>query len=719
MLNTKTTLITILLLLIGIATAFAQSFDVNCEKPGKLKKQFKKVELTSVKDLKISGLLNEKDFEYLQQFTNLETLDLTKASIPQKISVCSLSRLSILKVASDCEISISDGQCLDELHVFDGHKVSLKNGRLYNDIVTAVKLYQYKGNDYNYGVNSAYTYYMENKQVRFNPRLEGWNITKITPESVKNHPILKYFYEVNAFANYVFWDSKIEEIQLPDKVKNLNENCFRHCYKLKKVVINGELNSVGDYCFNDCTSLEEIDIHAKTIGKDCFSGCTSLKKVTIIADVALGDDCFYKCSNLEEITIKAPIIRHLSGSNNVKKFKILEGVRVIEPGGLVGCYNGVQDTLILPNSLDECFAGALSIRTEVLVIKNKSMRITGQVGSCDIKRIIIPEGSYQNFKDSGLKNMIEEGPGVSYSFKIDQPGTILSYLPINDMHKVDSLTISGVLYEYDLDIIRKCHNMRYLDLHNAFFIKSPERYEQEKNSLGNFIVQAAALYLDVQSWLATGQSLGAFDYVDDVIDKEYNKQFSNDFYFPQGLLKYHVNIETVVLPIYTTEIAKEAFYKCTSLKNIIIPSSLKQIGEKAFYNCISLNNITIPQCDYIRDNAFEKCSSLKSIIFKGKVIEISCIKDCKDLAKLNLPDGIEKFGGIEDCPNVTDIYFPASIRTISQIESGAKDLNLHFKSIKAPEIYRVNRNKMNIFIPKGSITSYYKRLGDDCTYIEE
>ena len=237
--------------------------------------------------------------------------------------------------------------------------------------------------------------------------------------------------------------------------------------------------------------------------------------------------------------------------------------------------------------------------------------------------------------------------------------------------------------------------------------------------MGNFIVQAAALYLDVQSWLATGQSLGAFDYVDDIIDKEYNKQFSNDFYFPQGLLKYHVNIETVVLPIYTTEIAREAFYECTSLKNIIIPSSLKQIGENAFYNCVSLNSITIPKCDYIRDNAFKKCSSLKSIIFKGKVIEISCIKDCKDLAKLNLPDGIEKFGGIEDCPNVTDIYFPASIKTISQIKSGAKDLNLHFKSMQAPEIYRVNRNKMNIFIPKGSITSYYKRLGDDCTYIEE
>ena len=711
MLNIKPTLLTILLIFISIEIAFAQSFDIYCEKPGKLKKQFKKVDLTSVKDLKILGSLNEKDFDYLQQFTNLETLDLSKANIPQMISVCSLSRLSILKVASDCEISIRDGQCLDELHVIDGHKVSLKNGRLYNDIITAIKLYQYKGIDYNYGVNSAYTYYMEYNRICFNLRLEKSNITIITPESVKNHPILKYFYDINAFANYVFSDSNIEEIQIPDKVKVLNESCFWGCKRLKKIIINGKIGSVGRSCFRDCISLKEVNVHADVIGSDLFSGCTSLEKVIIVADKELGNANFYNCP-VKDITIGAPVIKKLY-KDHIDRLNILDGVKTLEFEG----YTEIKDTLVLPVSLVECSTdGYNRVYVDVLVIENKTLKINGNVMA---NKTIVPEGSYQYYKDAGLKNIIENGIRPSYKFKIDQPGTILSYLPVNDMHKVDSLTISGVLYEYDLGIIKKCHNLRYLDLHNAFVIKSPERYEQEKNSLTNFLTQAAALCLDIQSYIATGNSLGAFDYIEASIDKEYNKRFNNDFYLPDGLMKNHTNIETVILPIYTTKIPEDAFSGCEKLKNIIIPSALEEIGSGAFSNCKSLENIIIPKCDYIRKNVFNNCSSLKNIIFKGKVKEIPLVYNCESLQTLRFPDGLEKFGGIESCPNVKDIYFPSTIKIISDIDNGSSELNLHFYNMKAPEVWRIKRSKMNIIIPKGSITSYYRCFSEGCNYIEE
>ena len=436
-----------------------------------------------------------------------------------------------------------------------------------------------------------------------------------------------------------------------------------------------------------------------------------MEKVIIVADKELGNANFYNCP-VKDITIGAPVIKKLY-KDRIDRLNILDGVKTLEFYG----YTEIKDTLVLPASLVECSTdGYNRVNVDVLVIKNKALKINGSVWA---NKTIVPEGSYQYYKDSGLKNIIEDGIRPSYKFKIDHPGTILSYLPVGDMHKVDSLTISGVLYEYDLGIIKKCHNLRYLDLHNAFVIKSPERYEQEKNSLTNFLTQAAALYLDIHSYLATGNSLGAFDYVEASIDKEYNKRFSNDFYLPDGLMKNHTNVETIILPIYTTKIPEDAFSGCEKLKNIIIPSALEEIGSGAFFNCKSMEDIIIPRCDYIRKGVFNSCHSLKNIIFKGKIKEFPKICYCESLQTLTFPEGLEKFGGIKNCTDLKDIYFPSTIKTISDIDYGTSELNLHFRNMKAPEVWRIERNRMNIIIPKGSITSYYRCFGEGCKYIEE
>lgn len=690
--------------------AFAQSFDVYCEKPGKLKKQFKKVEYTSVKNLKISGSLNEKDFEYLQQFINLETLDLSKATIPPTIYLYTMSNLKVIKVSSDCEITSKQ---LDELHVFDGHEVSLKNGHV-------IRLFVYKGDNYSpYSVNRAYTYYKQSNEVRFEEWNNNYGITKITPESVKNHRILKYFYDVTVFKQRAFWEANITEIQLPDKVKVLGEDCFYKCYSLKKIIIPSIISVIDKGNFNYCNNLEELNVHAHRVNGSIGTGCKKLEKVTLIADIGTAEIDFYECG-AKDITIGAPniILNDVGYAIRKNKINLIDGVKILDIGDIE------IDTLVLPNSLEKL--NLLSyIDVDVLVIQNKSMELTitkdyyKENWYKRINRTIVPEGSYQRFKDYGFKNITEDGSKASYIFKIDKPGTILSYLPINEMHKIDSLTISGVLYEYDLGIIKKCHNMRYLDLHNAFVIKSPERYEQEKNSLTNFLTQAAALYLDIQSYLATGNSLGAFDYIEASIDKEYNKRFSNDFYLPEGLMKNHTNIETVILPIYTTKIPESAFSGCENLKNVIIPSALEEIGSGAFFNCKSMEDIVIPRCDYIRKEAFNSCHSLKNIIFKGKVKEFPKICYCESLQTLRFPEGLEKFGGIKNCTNLKDIYFPSTIKTISDIDNSSSELNLHFRNMKAPEVWRIERNKMNIIIPQGSITSYYRCFGEGCKYIEE
>ena len=45
---------------------------------------------------------------------------------------------------------------------------------------------------------------------------------------------------------------------------------------------------------------------------------------------------------------------------------------------------------------------------------------------------------------------------------------------------VDSLTISGTIYDTELEILKKCKNMRYLDLSRAYTTYSPRTIEKKE-----------------------------------------------------------------------------------------------------------------------------------------------------------------------------------------------------------------------------------------------
>ena len=55
------------------------------------------------------------------------------------------------------------------------------------------------------------------------------------------------------------------------------------------------------------------------------------------------------------------------------------------------------------------------------------------------------------------------------------------------------------------------------------------------------------------------------------------------------------NIENIEIPSNVTNISKNAFSFCRSLKSIKIPKSVTSIGEYAFFDCASLESIEIPE----------------------------------------------------------------------------------------------------------------------------
>lgn len=121
--------------------------------------------------------------------------------------------------------------------------------------------------------------------------------------------------------------------------------------KIKKIVIENGITSVGSASFYDCPILEEIVVaeSVKTIESDAFSFCPSLKQLTLPDGVEIiGKSAFDYCENLTSInfpnslkTIQSCAFRHCA---TLTEIHIPAGVTEI--GGLAFGDNSNKSSLV-------------------------------------------------------------------------------------------------------------------------------------------------------------------------------------------------------------------------------------------------------------------------------------------------------------------------------------------------------------------------------------
>ena len=120
-------------------------------------------------------------------------------------------------------------------------------------------------------------------------------------------------------------------------------------------------------------------------------------------------------------------------------------------------------------------------------------------------------------------------------------------------------------------------------------------------------------------------------------------------------------------------------FQASGLENVVLPKSLKTICHAAFALCSHLRDVTggegleiIGSNDYINGDrtyygAFER-SGLEHVELHSalKVIECNAFKDCKNLKKIMLPNGLEKIGALAfHCSAIEEIELPESLKEIS------------------------------------------------------
>ena len=102
------------------------------------------------------------------------------------------------------------------------------------------------------------------------------------------------------------WRYDCSEVNIPEGVTSLGEDCFYNCPSLTSISIPVGVTSLGRYCFQRCYSLTSITIPEGVTSLEpfCFKDCSSLTSITLPEGVtSLGDDCFAYCRALTSITI--------------------------------------------------------------------------------------------------------------------------------------------------------------------------------------------------------------------------------------------------------------------------------------------------------------------------------------------------------------------------------------------------------------------------------
>ena len=104
----------------------------------------------------------------------------------------------------------------------------------------------------------------------------------------------------------IFEGTAINEIDLPNLIREIPENCFSGCKELRKVQFPDDLKLIGYGAFKNCKNITEIQLPSfvEEIGKFAFFGCTKLFKVEINDGLnRIEDEAFEKCTAIKEIKI--------------------------------------------------------------------------------------------------------------------------------------------------------------------------------------------------------------------------------------------------------------------------------------------------------------------------------------------------------------------------------------------------------------------------------
>lgn len=467
------------------------------------------------------------------------------------------------------------------------------------------------------------------------------------------------------------------------------------------------------------------------------------KWLALITDLGKNADFskYYK-SHLSLPKIKGfPIINHC------KQIKSLDVPSIVSFNALAIYDSGVKN-LTFPESLRE-----LTISQDSYVENIDTIRLLGStppqltypVDPSKKQKVvfIVPDGAKKKYKNApSWKGVIVQevngggatiDPSKSYNIKVEKPGTILSYLPVDKLDEIEAVTITGILYETDLKALSDCKNLISVDLSNTYICFSPEALKEKKANAEMFAGFARAMgaiadmkYDDFN--MTTPDYVYAKLFTKLVEEGANTKEPEIKCIMPKGAFRNCLSLESIKFPTRCVVIEKEVCDGCSELKEVVLPPYLEEIHTGAFAHCRSLEEVKIPNTlKYMGTRTRTSLGEVSAFAYSGiRVLDLSkCVfketkwtcdlMGSKNLKELRFPINITF---VDDLSTNKGAHYYFSDTEVSFHHSiSFYNMSLHFRHSTPPSLNSVSET--TFYIPKGTTTAYYAKFGKNNKYIEE
>ena len=164
-----------------------------------------------------------------------------------------------------------------------------------------------------------------------------------------------------------FENSGVEEVSVPNGVRELCDGCFKGCWRLRRVTFgpSSSLERVGSLCFCKCGLVKfEIPVSVRAIGGGAFSECA------LLGGIVCRDDC---------------------------RFRAIDGLLLSGDCSRCFCSYGVLSLVCIPDSVrelcDGCFKGCSSL-SRVTFSPSSSLERMGVscFESSGVEDVFVPDG---------------------------------------------------------------------------------------------------------------------------------------------------------------------------------------------------------------------------------------------------------------------------------------------------------------------------------------
>ena len=455
---------------------------------------------------------------------------------------------------------------------------------------------------------------------------------------------------------------------------SINTNAFKENEKIKKVVIDNSVKSIGTGAFYSCNNLESVTLldnsNLKTIDSQAFVNCSKLKSIIIPDSVTkINSYSFKGCSKLKSVTFGENSNLESIGDSAFSECSTLESISIPDT---------VKD--IKQQAFRECSSLSsvkLPTNDEFKVIEKATFRDCSITSIIDIPDSVETIGEYAFLRCSKLE---------SINFNNTSNLKTINDNAFRYCTALTRITIPNTVTAIDSEAFKDCTSLTEVIISEETAGKLQVTAGSEKDFLG--ATGVTITITSIKEITLDGTGILTKDIVDAALKDQPNDlavTITITGYTSIDSLAFSENkkINTVVIGNSVTEIKQDAFKMCSNLTSVTFEeqSDLENMGVGVFAGCTKLKEVNIPDSvTQIEGSVFADCTGLITVTGGNGLQSISkyAFSKCSKLSSVNIGNSVTTINSRAFwlCSSLTSVNIPSSVETIGKNAfNGCSDLS--------------------------------------------